>query len=246
MLGVGKMQHRLFWRVVNAIEEKINDGSYVAGSRLPPERVLSEELSVSRPTIREAIIALEVRGKVVVKANSGVYLMEQPEKGLSESEISAFELTQARALVEGEAAALAAINITEDELAKLEQTIVDMSNEDPEKADAEFHQIIAAATRNKAISMTIKKFWNLRETNKQIKSAYRNVCYREDAQRLNEHQQILIALRTRKPENARVAMHEHFRRMINSLFEASEAKALEELKAKSNQTRGLYSIENIR
>ncbi len=69
---------------------------------------MAEEFSVSRPTIREAIIALEVRGKVEVKTSSGVYLLEQPESNTDNVDVSAFELTQARALVEGEAAALAA------------------------------------------------------------------------------------------------------------------------------------------
>ena len=49
---------RLFWRIVELIEASINAGDYPAGSRLPPERELASKFNVSRPTIREAIIAL--------------------------------------------------------------------------------------------------------------------------------------------------------------------------------------------
>ena len=88
---------RLFWRIVDKIESLINQGEFSAGSRLPPERELAEMFDVSRPTIREAIIALEVRGRVEVKTGSGVYVVEQKNTSIKSKEISAFELTQARA-----------------------------------------------------------------------------------------------------------------------------------------------------
>ena len=103
---------RLFWNIVARIEELIDSGQYPPGSRLPPERELAENFEVSRPTIREAIIALEVLERVEVKTGSGVYVLEHTKQNTG-LEISAFELTQARALVEGEAAALAATTITE-------------------------------------------------------------------------------------------------------------------------------------
>ncbi len=239
-------QKRLFWAVVDKIEEKIASGEYVPGARLPPERVLAEEFGVSRPTIREAIIALEVRGKVEVKTSSGVYLLEQPEANIDNIDVSAFELTQARALVEGEAAALAAANITDNELILLEQTMIDMRDGDPEKADEDFHKIISNATRNKAMKIAVENFWELRESTDTVKEAYGDVCYHDSAARLKEHQMILDALKSRKPDIARAAMHAHFNRLINALFEASERRALEEVRSKSDQTRGLYSLENIR
>ena len=117
---------RLFWRIVDKIESLINQGEFTAGSRLPPERELAEMFDVSRPTIREAIIALEVRGRVEVKTGSGVYVVEQKNASIKSKEISAFELTQARALIEGEIAALAAQSITEEELEQLNQTLIVM------------------------------------------------------------------------------------------------------------------------
>ena len=119
---------RLFWQIVEKIETAIDSGEFLPGSRLPPERELAETFNVSRPTVREAIIALEVRQKVEVKTGSGVYVIDAKLLNKQTSDINAFEVTQARALVEGEVAAIAATNITEDELAQLHQTLVDMKN----------------------------------------------------------------------------------------------------------------------
>lgn len=240
-------QRRLFWSVVEGIEERIAAGQYVAGSRLPPERVLAEEFNVSRPTIREAVIALEVRGRVEVKTSSGVYVLSKADSDRFLN-VSPFELTQARALIEGEAAALAAANISEDQLNQLKDAMQDMRNSKSElanAADEKFHRIISEATCNAAISLAVENFWELRETLPQVRDAYKDVCMGNEAQRYAEHQAILDALEERHPEKARSAMHAHFNRLINALFEASERQALEEVKMKSSQTRGLYSLNHL-
>ena len=158
---------RMFWRVTEQIQSLIHSGMYPPGSRLPPERELAETFDVSRPTVREAIIALEVMDLVEVKTSSGVYVKEQNTTAdANEAEsISAFELTQARALVEGEAAALAAKSIDEEELAALRATLDAMEKGiNAEQADKEFHLIISNATRNKALVLAVKRFWELRDS----------------------------------------------------------------------------------
>ncbi|KMT66706.1 FadR/GntR family transcriptional regulator [Catenovulum maritimum] len=237
---------RLFWSVVEKIEAGINNGSYLPGTRLPSERELSELFNVSRPTLREAIIALEVRGRVEVRTNAGVYVINQDKVDKSEvSSISAFELTQCRALVEGEAAALAASSITEDELNKLEDLVEQLDDEKlSESADREFHLMICKSTHNKALIHSIKNLWELRNQ-PHIKQAHSHICQQSNAQRKEEHKQIYQALKARNPEQARSAMHQHFNRLINALFEASEIQALEEIKQKSQATRQLYSLEHI-
>jgi len=157
-----------------------------------------------------------------------------------------FELTQARALVEGEAAALAAANISEDELNALNQTLMDMEHGvNAEQADEQFHYIISKATRNNALVYSVEKFWHLRDNQRNIKEAYASVCNACTTERINEHREIYNALAERDSQKARLAMHQHFARLINALFDASEAKALEEIKRRSNETRGLYSIHSV-
>ncbi|WP_339720967.1 FadR/GntR family transcriptional regulator [uncultured Paraglaciecola sp.] len=237
---------RLFWTIVEKIESLIDSGQYPAGSRLPPERELAENFEVSRPTIREAIIALEVLEKVEVKTGSGVYVLENSKKKNVHHNISAFELTQARALIEGEAAALAATTISEEELVRLNQTLIEMEKGDnPEAADKEFHLIISTATRNSAVLMAVTSLWAMRETSPTVKMAYKGVCSQSDSKRLDEHKAIYSALVNRDSQAARAAMHLHFNRLINALFEASEARALEEVRRQTSQTRDLYSLSHL-
>lgn len=237
---------RMFWKIVEKIEALIDSGLYPPSSRLPPERELAESFNVSRPTIREAIIALEVRQRVEVKTSSGVYVLESEKEKQDSVTVSPFELTQARALVEGEAAALAALSITEEELGLLERTLEAMeAGIEAEKADREFHLIISKATKNNAILLAVEQFWALRDSQANIKVAYSSVCSQSDQDRLEEHRAIYYALKKRDTQAARAAMHSHFNRLINSLFAMSEAQALEEVRKQSNQTRDLYSLNHL-
>ncbi|MBZ5718095.1 GntR family transcriptional regulator, partial [Haemophilus influenzae] len=85
---------------------------------------------VSRPAVREAMIALEVQGFVEVRIGSGAYVVRVP--GVQDQPgfgVTAFELTEARLLVEGEAAALAATTISDDEISLLQQLVNEIADE---------------------------------------------------------------------------------------------------------------------
>jgi len=96
---------KLYQQVAGAVATAIASGRYPVGSRLPSERDLAEEFGVSRPTVREAMIALEIRGMVEARHGSGIYVMEGAEASSPalDLDIGAFELTEARRLFEGEA-----------------------------------------------------------------------------------------------------------------------------------------------
>ena len=236
---------RLFWSIVDKIEALIDSGVYSPGSRLPPERELAETFNVSRPTIREAIIALEVREKIEVKTGSGIYVLKPVNQLGFHKEVNAFEVTQARALIEGEVAAIAATTITEDELICLHQTLVDMENSHSiAAADKKFHQIIANATRNSAMILSAENLWKLRSSTPEIIKDYDSVCSKDNSKTLAEHTAIYQALKSGDATQARLAMHSHFNRLINALFDALESRALEEIKQRNSEKRGLYSIPN--
>lgn len=237
---------RLFWQIVEKIEAIIDEGVYSVGSRLPPERELAESFNVSRPTVREAIIALEVRGKVEVKTGSGVYVLGSTSQKQAAKNVNAFELTQARALIEGEVVALAATTISEEELQQLQQTLVDMEQGlNVEEADKKFHKIIAQSTHNNAMILSVENLWALRTATSEIVLDYNSVCSKDNQTTIEEHRAIYQALKTADATKARSAMHNHFNRLINALFEATEARALEEIRRKNSEKRGLYSIENL-
>lgn len=133
---------RLYRQIADQLRALISSGEYPPGSRLPAERELAKLLGVSRASVREAMIALEVVGLVEVRVGNGVLVCEPPVQQLSDepvmtqatraqwndidpelgievdfsAEIPPFALLQARRLIEPEAAALAADNASEQEL----------------------------------------------------------------------------------------------------------------------------------
>ena len=121
---------RLYHSVAERIKDLVRKGSYPVGSRLPGERDLAEELGVSRVTVREAQIALEAVGMLDIRVGSGVYVLRSTVESAQElPDVGAFELTEARAAVESEAAALAAATITEDDLQSLDEVLQRMAAE---------------------------------------------------------------------------------------------------------------------
>ena len=74
---------RLYQQIADQIRELIDQGGFEAGTRLPPERDLAQQLGVSRPSLREALIALDVEGRVEVRSGSGVFVSAaQPDRAV--------------------------------------------------------------------------------------------------------------------------------------------------------------------
>ncbi len=242
---------RLYRQVLDKMLAILATGEYPPGSRLPPERELSERFGVSRPTIREAIIALEVKGAVTVKTGSGVYVVEH--RNLSGDQlhaISPFELTESRVLIEGEAAALAASMITEEQLTALAAALEEMAEEikagdlDSDVADRKFHLVIAQATQNRALAATIEHLWAIQERSIEIHNAHKDVCA-TNPQRLAEHQAIFDALAKGEPHAARRAMHQHFSCLLDTLHDATEAQAEEEVRRQDSERRKRFTLNRL-
>lgn len=139
---------RLYQQVAESIAGSITAGQYTIGQRLPAERDLATEFGVSRATVREAIIALEIEGLVDVKVGSGVYVTAVPRtEGVPlPMDVGPFELIEARLLIEGEVAALAARQATAEDLERLESALRAMERgvaegdaTAAEAADHDFH-----------------------------------------------------------------------------------------------------------
>ena len=225
---------RRYQRVAATIERAIAEGRYPAGQRLASERDLAEEFGVSRPTIRRAVIALEMRGLLEARQGSGVYVHQigSPASSPKDLDIGAFDQAEARRLFEGEVAALAATLITDEELAFLETLVVEMNNEaatkeQSELADRQFHITIAQATRNNAIVRVVENTWDLRYRSRlcmQMLERARDVRRRPLK---DEHQEIIESLRTRDPKAARAAMQAHLGGLIENLLLTAELDAME-------------------
>lgn len=237
---------RLYQTIANKITKLIDDGKYPPGSRLPAERELAEQFGVSRVAIREAEIALQALGRIRIKTGSGAYVLDSDaNRAQALPDVSAFELTEARALFESEAAALAAARIDDDTLEELDRLVAIMSStsgkdEAGEAADHDFHRTIARASGNTAITHVIETMWKLRDEVESVKAVYDSVCSEDIGARGDEHSDILEALRARDPDAARVAMRNHFARLLKSMLDVSEQRAFEELRRQTTASRERY------
>lgn len=237
---------RLYQTIARRIEELIDSGQYPPGSRLPAERELAEKYGVSRVAIREAEISLQAIGRIEIKTGSGAYVLDAKNNNQSSlPDVSAFELTEARALFEAEAAALAAAQIDDETLAKLDRYIEIMATtgpDDPEGeiADRDFHRAVASASGNAAITHVIETMWTLRTDVEPVKAVYELVCSTDFGARAKEHSEILDALRSHDPVAARVAMRKHFTRLLEAMLDVTEERAMEELRKQSTQSRQRY------
>lgn len=237
---------RLYQDLARRIMETLAEGRYPVGTRLPAERELAAHYGVSRPTVREAVIALEVQGLVEVRIGSGAYVMRLPGQDDSPGfDISAFELTEARLLFEGEAAALAASSITAEELAEIEALVaaIDLENHDAagtDQADRAFHLAIARATRNKAIYNTIEQLWELRYTSPEAALLHEKARHANVKPVVEEHGAVLSALRQRDPAAARQAMRTHLSAVLDSLLFATEERAVQEARRTVQEKRNRY------
>lgn len=242
-------RRKLYEKVSEAIAEGIRQGKFRGGSRLPSERELAEEFGVSRPTVREAMLALEIRQMVEARHGSGIYVVDKlppPERSAPELDIGAFELTEARLLFEGEAAALAATSITDEELDSLAIALQDMVMENEndakgEQADRRFHLLIAAATRNVAIVSVVEQLWDLRYRSPLCRHTLEKARQVGVKPRIDEHRELLDALRARDPQWARRAMREHLERVIDGLLVATEMEAVERARNEVAAKRSEYA-----
>lgn len=213
---------RLYLQVAEQLSTLIADGDLLVGERLPSERDLASRFAVSRPTVREAMIAMEIAGLVEIRSGSGVYVLPQAppqDRPPTEEVPGPLEILEARRAIEGETAALAAMRIDDAELEAIQQQLdrlaaASASIEEKEAADQQFHQLIAAASGNSALHSAIVWLWQLRNQSA-ISSAFHEKLRAEGSTPvLTDHTAILDCLRRHDAEAARDAMHNHLNRVI--------------------------------
>jgi GntR family transcriptional regulator, hexuronate regulon transcriptional repressor len=224
---------KLYQQVASTIMGSIMSGKYKPGERLPSERDLAVAFKVSRPTIREAMIALEIRGLAETRHGSGIYVTDQPAAATNSADldIGAFELTEARRLFEGEAAALAATQVSDECIEELERIIAEMEDENARgqqdwTADRRFHIAIARATRNTAIATVIENLLDMRHKSPLCVYMLERARRVGVQPRVSEHRRILVALRKHDPRAARNAMRDHLARVIEDVLAATGPEAL--------------------
>jgi DNA-binding FadR family transcriptional regulator len=216
---------RLYRQVADQIEALIAAGEFSPGERLPPERDLAGKLGVSRATVREAMIALELAGLVDVRTGSGIYVLT-PRRGPDEAKDAGpgpFELLDARRAIEGGVAALAAANATDAEIEALRAALEVMRREQASGADSEegdrlFHIEIARATHNALLLRTVSEIWEWTRGPMWTR-LNDNLYMRANRPRwLADHERIFEAIRQRDADAAQAAMRAHLAKVKQELL----------------------------
>jgi len=209
---------RLYQRIADEIARLIDSGTFAPGERLPAERELARSLNVSRSSLREALGALEMQGRIVVRVGAGAYVGRASRRRASRAarapEISPFDVLRTRRIVEVEAAALAARNATPQQLraltAAFARLATDMrANRTQSPADRDFHLCIAVASGNSALALVIDRLWA--EGGKPLNARIEELFVTRGRRRDNiaEHRAVLDAIRNGDPAAARRAMRAH-------------------------------------
>ena len=213
---------RLYRQIADQVRTLIRSKEFPAGSRLPPERDLARQLGVSRPSVREALIALEVEGLVEVRIGSGIYVLGPRAGSERVAEVMTgsgpFELLRARRVVEGECAALAAKAARKPQLAAMAealeqmQRIKEVEKRPPLAADRLFHLRVAEATGNGALVAVVKMLWEERMGPLFTRLEHHYDTPKSWDNALAEHRIVLDAIGRHDMDGARAAMQRHLDR----------------------------------
>lgn len=234
------MTNRRYLSVADTLREMIEGGRWKTGERLPAERQLAEELNVPRATVREALIVLEVEGRVEVRQMSGIYALPAPLAVVAPpvgaaplstptvEDIGPFELLRARQVVESAISATAALTVQDTQLDDMRRALAREEADIAEgrgsyEGDAEFHRLVAEATQNEALVATSEALWSIRGTSPlwaRIHTRIFDQTYRR--QWSHDHRDILRGLERRDPESARAAMWRHLGNVADTLLLLSD------------------------
>ncbi len=225
---------RLYRQIADQLRAGITAGEWAPGERIPAERELATQLGVSRPSVREALIALEVEGWVEVRTGSGVFVLERkaaapaatghgPTEALTEW--GPLELLRARRVLEGEIAGMAAQLAKRKHIEAIAKALAAMEKAAdqgvlPLQGDRDFHSAIVQACGNGVLIDTVQRFWDARREPMYERMVEHFETPRSWRLAIQEHHQILDAIRARNSDQARAAMHEHMDRS-HARFSAS-------------------------
>ncbi len=221
--------NKVYNQIINQIKISIKKGELKKGDRLPSERKLSEQLGVSRATVREAIRSLEIMGLVQCLQGEGNFITNNLENSLIEPISLMFmlnqgkinEISELRRALELESVKLASKKISDLSIKKLEElcSIIENSNNEAKRAEAdkELHYEIAKASENILIINILNASSLLIEN--LIKDVRVKILRNENADIINlQHRSLVNDLKNKDTKNAVNHMNEHME-LINTFIE---------------------------
>jgi GntR family transcriptional regulator, transcriptional repressor for pyruvate dehydrogenase complex len=210
---------RLYEQIVQQIEESVLNGKLKPGDQLPAERELAQQLGVSRTAVREAVKALREKGLVEAYSGRGTFVTDGTTQAARQSfdlmvkigqQEGAPHLAELRLILEPGIAALAAVRVTEDDLAAMREAVavMDRAQDDPEayiEADLDLHLALAETVANPLILSLIDSIVGL------LREQRIKIFNVEGGPQRGQvhHKRILEAVERRDAEMARSAMRAH-------------------------------------
>ena len=209
---------RIYEQIVGQVRALIAEGRLKSGDRLPPERELAETLMVSRPSVREALRALQSRGLIEIRAGEGAFvravslddLVEPLALVILPHREAVGELFEARRLLEPAIAGLAAQRATPEDLGEMQRILDEQAREVAQgrtglAQDAAFHAALAHGAHNRAIGRIVNTLMELLTQSREesLHTPGRPTRSHQD------HRLILAAIRRRDPEAAQRAVLGH-------------------------------------
>jgi DNA-binding FadR family transcriptional regulator len=204
--------------VANRLLSLIKDQQLRPGTKLPAERNLAGMMDVSRAVVREALRALALMRVVDIRPGDGTYITSLEPKQLiahldfvfAKDSVALAQLMEARRVVESGNARLAAVRVTDAELAELRELLASLRNcmDDPERfseVDMALHDAVCGAAGNFLLSQFMNIVSTLGKVSRELTGGLRRV--REAS--LADHRNIVDALSAHDPDAAARAMLEH-------------------------------------
>jgi len=210
------------------IVDAVSDGNLVPGAKLPTERELARRFAVPRNAVRKMLAQLEAEGSITRHVGRGTFLSGQSaveKDGYpldSVSHISPAELMEARLRIEPALAELIVTNATPADFERME-TCLDKAEkaanlDEFELWDSALHQTLAAATHNRFVTRVLDTVTAVRQQAEwgklkdRIVTPERRILYQQ------EHRTIVLALRDRDAERARISILAHLQHARRNLF----------------------------
>jgi len=233
-----KRRETLTTQLARELTDRIDAGTFARGSKLPTEQELINEFGVSRTVVREAISNLKAAGLVSTHQGIGAFVMEDAPSPsfriatdnmqLIEEVVGGLEL---RIAIELEAASLAAMRRSEDDLSAIEAACRSMdraieTGDGNIQADLDFHLAIARSTHNPNFVNIFNYLGKVLIPRSRVPTHHFGaVTLGEYLGRINEeHRQVLSAIRARDSEGARAAMRVHLAGSRDRLIQSAKAK----------------------
>jgi len=223
---------RLFSQAIDQIRNLIFKGTLKPGDKLPSEQSLSQQLGVSRPSLREALRALESEGLIEVRAGTGAYVAENALmmsslnaaiKRLAQREPLVLQLLQVRGALEILVVSLAAVHIQPEAVVEIESILQRQAElvhhpltlDDLDKLtqlDIDFHMAMCKACQNDLLSEIVSSLLlSFKDDNRTIYTIEKRISLVE------EHRSILAAVASHDPEQAENCMKKHINRVFQEV-----------------------------